>query len=65
MKTIYRVTKGCCGCGTCVFECPAEAISLTVKDGATIDRERCTACGACYENCASEAIERIEAKEEE
>ena len=60
---VYRVSKGCCGCGTCVFECPEEAITMTVKGGAEIDEEACIGCGACYENCASEAIERIEKEE--
>jgi len=65
MKTTYRVTKGCCGCGTCVYECPSDAITLTVEGGAAIDPALCTGCGACYENCASEAIERVENTEEE
>jgi ferredoxin len=58
--TVYRISKGCCGCGTCVYECPVGAITMKVEGGAEIDEEACTGCGACYDNCASEAIERIE-----
>jgi ferredoxin len=63
MMTKYRVSKGCCGCGTCVYECPVHAIRMTVSGGAQIDENACTGCGACYDNCASEAIERIEARD--
>lgn len=63
--TKYRVSKGCCACGTCVYECPVQAITMKVIGGAEIDEEACTGCGACYDNCASEAIERIEDKEQE
>ena len=56
---IYRITKGCTFCMTCVLECPAEAIRMT-EQGARIDREKCVGCGICYENCASEAIEVTE-----
>ena len=60
MAVKYRVSKGCTFCGTCVYECPVQAIRMDRKRGAVIDEEKCTGCGTCYENCASEAIERIE-----
>ncbi len=56
MSKIYRVTKGCTGCYTCIYECPGGAISFGME-GAVIDEEKCVGCGICYENCASEAIE--------
>lgn len=58
----YRVTRGCTLCATCVFECPAEAITLG-QAGAEIDPRRCTGCGICLENCASEAITCSEEKD--
>lgn len=65
MTVTYRVSKGCCACGTCVYECPVQAITMKVTGGAQIDEDACTGCGACYDNCASEAIERIEHNERE
>lgn len=61
-KIVYRVTRGCTFCNTCIFECPVQAITMTTE-GARIDELRCTGCGLCYENCASEAIERIETED--
>ena len=51
----YKITDECVSCGTCVDECPVEAIS----EGAeiyVIDPEKCTDCGACEEVCPAEAI---------
>lgn len=46
----------CTGCGTCVDECPAEAISMNENDIAVIDQEACTECGSCVDACPAEAI---------
>jgi len=46
----------CVGCGTCVEECPEEAITLDDKEIAVVDADKCTECGTCVENCPSEAI---------
>ena len=54
----YNVTRGCTFCGTCLFECPRQAITLG-KEGAVINQKICIGCGQCYENCASEAIELL------
>jgi len=45
----------CIGCGVCIDECPAEAISMN-DDIAVIDAEACTECGDCVDACPSEAI---------
>ncbi len=58
MSITYQVTRGCTFCGTCVDECPIEAIEMGLE-GAKIDQEKCTGCGVCEENCASEAITPI------
>ncbi len=55
----FRIARGCTFCGTCVYECPAGAVTMTGA-GARIDTAVCTGCGACYRNCASEAIEPID-----
>jgi ferredoxin len=46
----------CTGCGTCVDECPVEAISLNDKDVAVVNADECTECGACVDACPVEAI---------
>lgn len=51
----YTITDDCVACGTCLEECPSEAI----KDGDdkySIDQEKCTECGTCVEVCPTEAI---------
>jgi ferredoxin len=48
-------TEDCTGCGTCVDECPASAISMK-NDKAKVDEEECTECGACVDACPAEAI---------
>ena len=50
----YVITDDCVACGTCVGECPVEAISE--GDVYVIDPNLCTSCGSCAEVCPSEAI---------
>ncbi|WP_292382029.1 4Fe-4S binding protein [Methanosarcina sp. UBA289] len=45
----------CTGCGTCVDECPAAAISLN-DDIAVVDENECLDCGACEDACPNNAI---------
>lgn len=54
-KMAYKITDKCVACGSCVGECPVEAIS----EGAptyTIDPDKCVDCGACAGVCPTEAI---------
>jgi ferredoxin len=46
----------CVSCGTCVENCPEEAITMGDNDMPVIDKEKCTECATCVENCPSEAI---------
>ena len=46
----------CTGCGTCVEECPVDAITLTENDFAQIDEEHCVRCGTCHDVCPEEAV---------
>ncbi len=51
----HTITDACIACGTCIPECPVEAIS----EGDPIyliDAEKCTDCGACASACPAEAI---------
>ena len=51
-----KVDEGKCnGCGTCVDECPSEAIKI-VNDKAKIDADSCVDCGVCVDACPEEAI---------
>lgn len=46
----------CVSCGTCVEECPEEAITMGDDEMPVIDKEKCTECSTCVEACPSEAI---------
>jgi hypothetical protein len=43
----------CTGCGVCVADCPANAITLNPL---TIDKEKCIGCGKCISSCHFNAI---------
>jgi Fe-S-cluster-containing hydrogenase component 2 len=45
----------CVGCGTCVEECPSEAITMA-DDIAQVDADKCNECKTCVEACPSTAI---------
>lgn len=51
----YRITDECTMCGTCLPECPVEAISEG-DPKYVIDPDVCTDCGTCAEVCPAEAI---------
>lgn len=50
----YVITDECVSCGTCVEECPSDAI----KEGEDkyIITDDCTECGTCIEACPTGAI---------
>ncbi len=51
----YKIDPSLCtACGTCIDECPVEAISA--GDVYTIDASACIDCGACAGVCPAEAI---------
>lgn len=50
---------GCLGLATCVRVCPFDAIYITKKGIAEVDREKCTACGICVAACPKDLIEII------
>jgi ferredoxin len=52
----HKITDACVNCGSCVPNCPSEAIS---EQGGKheIDASKCTDCGACVSACPTEAIE--------
>jgi len=53
-KMAYVITEDCIACGSCISECPVEAISE--GDIYHINPDLCTDCGTCADVCPSEAI---------
>ena len=54
-KMAYKIDpNSCTACGSCIGECPVEAISD--GDVYSIDAGSCTDCGACMDSCPVEAI---------
>jgi ferredoxin len=50
----HVISNDCAACGTCIGECPVEAISA--GDIYKIDASICTDCGACADVCPVSAI---------
>lgn len=50
----YKISDDCVACGTCISECPVEAISE--GEIYKIDESKCADCGACAAVCPVEAI---------
>ena len=56
----YEVlVEECRGCGACLKECPAKAISGEKSKPHAIDQSLCVRCGACFEACSFSAIARV------
>jgi ferredoxin len=45
----------CTGCGTCVEECPVNAIAMK-NEKAEIDMDQCIRCGICHKVCPEHAV---------
>ena len=54
----YVIGDDCIACGTCIGECPVEAISEGEKY--SINPDLCTECGTCASVCPQEAISLAE-----
>ena len=46
----------CKGCTLCARNCPADAITGSVKEPHHIDTDKCIKCGACMDNCRFGAV---------
>jgi ferredoxin len=58
IEMAYKINEDCTACGTCIDECPVEAISE--GDIYKINPDICTDCGACSDVCPVEAIHPAE-----
>ena len=56
LHSLYKITDNCVACGTCIGECPVEAISA--GDIYKIDPDICADCGTCASVCPMGAIEQ-------
>lgn len=55
MQKLYSKAK-CIGCGTCVENCPKDALTLTAE-GIVTDAGLCDLCGICAGVCPTKAME--------
>ena len=56
LLNFYIDPKKCKGCTLCARNCPANAITGSVKNPHVIDGDKCIKCGACMEKCKFGAI---------
>lgn len=56
LLTYHIDAQKCRGCTLCARNCPASAITGTVKNPHVIDGDKCIKCGACMEKCKFGAI---------
>lgn len=57
-REVY-LPERCTGCGTCIENCPAQALAVT-PEGVAADPALCRHCGRCVAVCPSEARERTQ-----
>ena len=55
LQKLYSKAK-CIGCGTCVENCPKNALTLT-SEGIITDTDVCDLCGICADVCPTKAME--------
>ena len=51
----YKISSECTACGSCMTECPIDAIIAGDKQY-EINADECIDCGACAGSCPVEAI---------
>lgn len=59
-RQLFYFRDKCIGCGTCIANCPQQAISReTDSDGSkiVINRARCNQCGKCTDVCPPQALQ--------
>jgi NADH:ubiquinone oxidoreductase subunit F (NADH-binding)/(2Fe-2S) ferredoxin/Pyruvate/2-oxoacid:ferredoxin oxidoreductase delta subunit len=56
LNTYNIDVKNCTGCGLCLKECPASAISGKKKQPHFLDQKKCVKCGICFDVCKFGAV---------
>ena len=56
LLSYYIDADKCMGCSLCARNCPANAITGSVKNLHVIDPEKCIKCGVCMEKCKFGAV---------
>jgi len=51
--------EACKGCGICLKNCPADAITGERKKPHVIDQDKCTRCGTCFDKCPFTAVLKV------
>ena len=51
------IPDNCVGCGVCLRNCPANAISGKKKELHVINQDICTKCGICMDSCKFDAVD--------
>ena len=49
----------CCGCGTCVTNCPADALAFDAEGKVVWDSARCVQCDTCIKVCPHDSSPKI------
>lgn len=52
----------CLGCGDCIKSCIYDAISISKKGCAIVDKDKCVGCGECVSSCPNKLIELVPSK---
>lgn len=58
-RKIAQVDSYCVACGTCVKECPLQAITIFRGLNAVIDADKCVGCGRCSRICPASSIQIV------
>ena len=57
---LYQIDpEPCKGCGICLKNCPAGAITGARKEPHVIDQDKCTQCGVCLDKCPFTAVVKV------
>lgn len=58
-KNTAKVNSLCVACGSCIKECPFDAITIDTGVKAKIDLNKCVGCGKCAKVCPASVIEIV------
>ncbi len=59
-RVISVERENCVACGTCIKECPRNAVSVYKGCYAVVDLQLCVGCGKCAKMCPTGCMETAE-----